>query len=589
MWTTILRPLSFNGTARVDIGGGLHVPLKGVLIDVYRFSIDATGEFYFQLLNQVAQRTDTAGNFSFNNLQVVVEVQTVIPGSPPYTPVEVANPGSLPNLAFRISIEAEVLKAGATEGIQYVDIYDERTIINNIWTTSHPERSHVPLSSGPSIQILVPEGNALATQVAGISLPPAPVPGKEFHFLRVGRVIRQEIGELGDLRPEYMGKPGYMRSSDTWAVPEPSFFGGVQDAPFGRTLHIGGQFGADLLARDIYYTVSVWAYSGNPASPLASGTQVQVLDPLFNKRYILPTPVLPNGKWETLNLGPFDATITAVEPPHDPGLVGTSVKVYKRPLPPDLLVEYWPFWDLIVLWNSAAAPNELRVLSLEAYERTGGSDANPELRKIALTSSVNDHLPLHIDNRAPTPKFLPFNPADPSTKFYTAFANFLGVPEAVGASVPMGSCNEMAVTPGHLNGNECILLRYSIEDGSGNPHQHLGWYSIGAEFTPKAVAGAPDSAGVPLKPSFSGYNPISQSYSPVIPPVMEVSNFTSVVVPAAPDGWPPEQGDPWGLPSGACPQYAQEVELSCWVRTIDGWAYLFGTPHISRHIIIKRI
>lgn len=591
MWTTVIKSISFNGSVMADIGGGSHVPLKGILVDVYRFSIDGDGNFHFERLNQVTQRTDTAGDFSFSALPVSVDVQTVIPGSPPYTPVELTRPDSLPNLAFRISVEAEVLIDGASEGTQFVDIYDEREVIDHTWLTSHPERLHVPLSGSPSIQVLIPEGNEKAILIAGVTLPPITVDNDKFHFLRVGRAIRQEIGELGDIRLEYVGKPGYMRSTDTWAIPEPSFFGSIIDAPFGGTLHIGGQFGANLLIRDIYYTVSVWEYSGNPADPLSPGTEVQILDPLFNKRYKLPTAALPNGKWDTLNLGPFDATITGVEPPHDPGIIGTSVKVYRRPALPNLLTEYWPFWDLIVIWNSATSPNNLRILSLEAYEKTGGSYTNPELRKLAMTPPLNNyhHLPLQIDNRPPVPVFLPFDPVYPTRKFHTAYATFLGAPESVGPSTPMAICNEMSVTPGQPNGNECILVKYSIEDGSGNPHQHLGGYNLRAEFTPKAVAGAPDSVEIALKDSFSGYNPISMNYAPVTPPVMAVSNFKSVVVPAAPDGWPPENGDTWALPTGTCPQYALEVALSCWVRTIDGWGHIFGSPHVSRHIIIKRV
>lgn len=466
-------------------------------------------------------------------------------------------------------------------------------IINTQWLNTHLERQQVSLSGSPSIQILIPEGNAAATQAAGIIFPPSTVPGKEFHFLRVGRVVRQEIGELEDTRPEYAGKAGYMRSSDTWTSFEPSFISNIIDAPFGATLHVGGQFGADLLNKEIYYSVSFGSYSGDPADPIAPGSLVQILDPLYNKRYILPVhPALPNGKWETLNLGPFDGTIADVEPPHDPGLIGTAIKVYKRPPLPNLLVEYWPFWDLIALWNSATSPNDLCILSLEAYEKIGGSGANPQLKKIDMTPSVNDHLPLRIDNSPPMPVFLPFNPATPAQKFNQAIAKFLGVPESIIAPTPLDVCNEFEVTPGDTDGNECLLVRYSVLDGSGNPHQHIDHYELYARFTPKAVvADSPDSVSIALKPTFSGHNPTSQGYSHANPPIMSVSKFSSVVVPEAPDEWPPEKGDKDALsvpPYSTCPQYALEVGLNCWARTIDGWGHIFGYPRVSRHIIIRR-
>ena len=584
MWSTAIRQLSFNGSVMVVIGSGAPpLPLKGVLVDVYRFSF--YGDAQFERLNQAAARTSITGDFSFSDLSVPVEVQMVIPGSPPYTPVEITNPNSLPNLVFRISVEAEVLTTGTSEGTQFIDVYDERETIDQDWVSSHPERVHVPLTGSPSIPVLIPEGNEQATLLAGIVLPAAAVPGKEFHFLRVGRAIRQEIGELGDPRPEYTAKPGYMTSSNKWTTtpPEPSFFPNIIDAPFGGTLQIGGHFGTDFLtpplSDNLYYTANFWEYGGSPTNPFDRvhlTNEVQLLSPLFNKRYILPTPALPKGKWETLKLGPFNGTITAVEVPHDPGLVGTSVMVYKRPGLPDLATEYWPFWDLIVIWNSAAASNDLTILTLEIYEKTGGTDINPELKKLATTSSINDHLPLRIDNHRPIPKLFDWR---------TGFATFS--PETVGAVAPFDPCSQMPVTPGQVNSNECILVKYSVEDDAGNAHPHLNHYVLWVEFTPRQVAGAPLSARITLKGQFSGYDDIDGNYAPTLPtsPIYSVQNSESVLVPHHDDGWPPE---PMGDPPSPCAQYAAEVILGCSVRTVNGWSRLFGYPHISRHIIVKR-
>lgn len=599
MWSAAIRQLSFNASVMVAIGSGSPpLPLKGVLVDVYRFSFDGDGKAQFERLNQAAARTSITGDFAFSDLPVPVEVQMVIPGSPPYTPVEITNPNSLPNLVFRISVEAEVLTIGTSEGTQFVDVYDEREVIDQDWMLSHPERVHVPLTGSPPIPVLIPEGNEEAILVAGITFPPPAVPGKEFHFLRVGRAIRDEIGELGEGRPDYIdyvGKPGYMISSNSRTVNvQPSFFGNQIDAPFGRTLQIGGHFGADFLtpplSDNLYYTVSFWEYSGSPTNPFDRAhltNEVQLMSPLFNKRYILPTPALPKGKWETLNLGPFNGTITAVEPPHAPSLVGTSVKVYKRPGLPDLTTEYWPFWDLIAIWNSTAAFNVLIILTLEVYERTGGTDTSPELKKLAMTSSINDHLPLHIDNRRPVPKLFDWR---------TGFTTFS--PESVGSIANFDPCSEMPVTPGHVNSNECILVKYSVEDDAGNAHLHLNHYGLWVEFTPKQVAGAPLSDTVTLKgqgndpanPPFGlglGYKDINGHYTPTLPtsPIYSVQNFESVLVPRYDDGWPPE---PMGDPPSPCVQYAAEVSLGCSVRTVNGWSRLFGHRHISRHIIIKR-
>jgi len=588
--------MSFSGSVMVDIGDGTQKPLCGCWVDVYRFSDEDKANF--EPLTKVRARTDKFGKFDFDKIPVLVEVRTLIHNIPPYETYEVTREKSLPNLAFRISLDSEVV-GSTTGGAMFEEILDEREFIKNLnkkdyidWKNSHPERINVNLSGEPPIQILIPAGNALATQAAGgISF--ATVTGSQFNFLRVGRVTRDEIGELGDKRPDFVDKPGYMRSQIG------TFFPGIVDAPFGATLHIGGQFGKDLLDKEIYYAVSVWDCSKDPDNPLA-GKKEQILDRLTNKRFIFATK-----EWETVDLGPVVGTITDVEPPHDPGLIGTSVGVYKRPALPNYDAEYWPFWDLVVLWNSITTLDDLRVLSLEAYEKIGGSDDNPQLKKIALTPPTKkgyDYLPLQIDNHPPVPKLLPFDPAQTARKFSVANAVYLGAAQqTVDVPEAMDVCNEMVVAPAYPDGNKCILMRYSVEDGQGNPHKHLYTYRLYAEFTPKAVTGAEDSTGIILLSSFTGnypykpydqYKEISKTYSSssATAPIMEVNDFKSVVVPAAKDGWPPQSGDTDAIPTsgGVCRQYAVEVGLYCSVRTIDGWGGIFGTPHVSRHIIIKK-
>jgi hypothetical protein len=152
----------------------------------------------------------------------------------------------------------------------------------------------------------------------------------------------------------------------------------------------------------------------------------------------------------------------------------------------------------------------------------------------------------------------------------------------------MGICNQMIVSPGDPDGNECILVRYSVDDGAGNPHQHVRAYGLRAEYTPKAVAGAPDEASLALKTSFTGHTDIRGSYAAgAASPTWSVSDETSVIVPKALDGWPPEpSGDTIAPPP--CPQYAVEVALHGSVRTVNGWGRLYGWRHVSRHIIVKR-
>src|SRR4051794_5305206 len=123
MWSTTTKPLSFNANVKVLIGSASPaLPLQGVLVDVYRFWADSDGTFQFQRLNPMAARTTTAGDFTFTDLPVPVQVQTVIPSTPPYTPIEITNPMSLPGLVFRVSVEAELLLAGLpSQGNQFAD------------------------------------------------------------------------------------------------------------------------------------------------------------------------------------------------------------------------------------------------------------------------------------------------------------------------------------------------------------------------------------------------------------------------------------------------------------------------------------
>lgn len=551
MWSTATRPMSFSGNVEAIRTGLSPQALIGVAVDAYRFYKDEFGVYQFEQLNQLPAMTDGSGTFEFSDLPVSVSVQTVIPGTPPYEPIELVHPDSLPNLTFRVSAVAE----SGTE-TQFVDIYDERSVVDDDWVTSHTDRQHVPLTGSAPFAIEVPD-----------VVPASTVPDGQVHFLRVGRTTRDEIDEIGGTRP------GYMNSDPTF-----SFFPGIVDAPFGRTLQIGGHFGANFLALsdNLYYTVSFWEYTGiptDPFNPTLLTNEVQILEPLFNKKYILPTLVQPKGQWQTINLGPFDGQITSVEDPAEAGLIGTNVQVYKRPPVPDLTTEYWPFWDLLAIWNSAAAPNALIVLTIEVYEKTGMSGSTVELKKRVLTPSVNDHLPLQIDNRPPAPKLL---------KLQTGMATFS--PETVYNLLPFDSCGVMPVTPGQVNENECIVVEYSIEDGDGNAHPHVRGYGLSVRFTPR---GALSSKGVNLKSTFTGFESIQASYSATLPtaPTYTVQNFESVLVPSVADAWPPE---PNGDPPSPCAEYAAAVTLAGSVRTIDGWARAFSGRWVERFIIIKR-
>lgn len=553
MWTKAIRTLNFNGTVRFPVPGsvGTFNALPGVAVDVYGIYKDTDGDYKFERLNSLPVLTDLSGNFSFTGVPVPVNVRILGSYTPPGTPTEIVEPDSLPTITFLVSAQSE-------SGDEFIEVFDERLMVDDAWITAHPDRQKVPLTGSPAITV----------DIADLG-PSAAVPGNQFHFLRVGRVTRDEIDEVTD------AKPGYMNSATS------SFFPGIVDAPFGGTLQVGGHFGPNLMnmGEDIYYRLWFSPYSGNPAAPFDATSRTQVLDPLFNKRYILPISPGDKGTWQTMNLGPFSAQVS-----------GTTVQVYQRPPEYDPTVEYYPFHDLMAIWKSTAALNDLTIVAIEVYEKTGEVAGVPQLTPITLTTSVNELLPLQIDNRAPKPVF---------NLWETGYATFTPS-ETLTGTATMDPCGEVPVTPGHTDGNECLHVGYSVEDGSGNPHPHLNNYNLWMEYSPRQVTGAPLSALVKLRGK--GSNPtfglglvfppgpqkdIEGSYSPALSgaPVYEVFNYESVLVPQELDGWPPE---PNGDPPSPCTQYAVEVTLGCSVRTIDGWSRLFGHPHASRHIIIKR-
>ena len=564
MWKTAIRQLSFSGIAKFlskKISPPLLEPLPGVAVDVFRFTKDEFGDYHYERLNTLPATTDLSGNFSFS-LPVSVKVRTVSSAVYPYEDVELVLPESQPNLAFMISSPTE------TES-EFIEIFDEKTIIDETWESDHPNRLEVPLTGSPLLVVELPEFVEEVT-----------VPGSNFYFLRVGRVTRDEIGEVG----ADADRVGYMNSATTG-----SFIAGHVDAPFGGRIQIGGHFGADFydptIINSLYYSIHYGTYTGSLAGsfdPTKVTITGQILDPLTNKRKILPTSPTDKGSWEVLQLGPFNGTVTATT---------DSVQVYKRPDEYNHMVEYYAFWDQMAYFDTKQLPDGLNILAIKVYKKVGGTKEAPQLQELAVTDSEFNYLPLMIDNQRPVPAFIPYNATDGvNRKFRKAEAHFFSVPETISGECAMGECNELEVESGYpIDGNECLLTKYSVVDGDGNAHKHIKFYRLVANFSPRAIFGIsmPDTMSVKLKEDFSGvFKPIKDTYeaSMSTAPEMSVNEFTSVVVPELADQWPPE---PSGDTSPPCKQYALEVSLHCGVRTIDGWGKLFSNRRVSRHLILR--
>jgi hypothetical protein len=200
LWTPAIRPLSFSGMLTIPVGG-VDRPLEGVLVDVYRVAAGPEGALQFQLLNGVSSRTGHTGHptlapgaFSFANLPVNVEVRSVTASVPPYITVEIVRSSSLPALAFRVSVEAHMLDlGGASLGNQFAEVYDERGSAELATLADYPPDHRSVALSGATIAVGIPADDPEALKLAGLNFTPSGVINREFHFLRVGRVTRDEI------------------------------------------------------------------------------------------------------------------------------------------------------------------------------------------------------------------------------------------------------------------------------------------------------------------------------------------------------------------------------------------------------------
>ena len=143
-----------------------------------------------------------------------------------------------------------------------------------------------------------------------------------------------------------------------------------------------------MMGENIYYRLYFSPYSEDPAAPFDPASATQITDPLFNKKYILPTSPGDTGTWQTLPLGPFTAD-----------LGGSSIQVYQRPPVYLPAVEYMPFPDLMAIWNSTVANNELVILAIEVYKKTGEVLGVPQLTPVTLVPTTPDPLvPTTIDD-----------------------------------------------------------------------------------------------------------------------------------------------------------------------------------------------
>ena len=260
-----------------------------------------------------------------------------------------------------------------------------------------------------------------------------------------------------------------------------SFFPGGVDAPFGSTLQVGGHFGKTIREKgdNIYYRIYYSPYSSNPDAPFNPASATQINAPLFNKKYILPTYPGDAGAWHTLYLGPHTAEVN-----------GTPAQVYQRPPLYDTALEYMPFPNLMAIWDSTTAKDEQILMSIEVYEKIGEVNGVPQLAPIALESNVDtfEFLPLVTDNRLSAPKI---------NTWETRVATFSPQGFDSGFLPDINPSSEMEVSTVAANGNESLVLEYSVEDGSAYPH--LRYYKLRVKYSHSQIEPPPWFEALPRR------------------------------------------------------------------------------------------
>lgn len=644
------RTRLFIGTLRQIDCVGRKSPLRGMLVDVFHVTLDANDSPTFTKLTTAASKTDDYGLFYFyftdpsetdsfepaadarhesddasrhpsdadepettpsDEQEDLAEFQKRYPsifnqGGPDdaitNSSTATAGPsggqGRVHRLAFAYKVTAlmetdEAIRAAdASPPPMLMEVMDERFEPGRDWVRTVNSRSILLAGNSRFIfrRVFIPANNAEAARLVGdtafrVTRLSPQKRGNSFAFTGVGRASWEEIGAIGDTRPEYSGKAGYFRSADTWSNPNlvPTALRGRYDAPFSGRLGIGGLFRGDLADKPLFYSVLLSGYDGDTSAPF---DRSMLSDPRVMKSefrtffYEYFSPTSSDGKWKYEFLGPFVGTVD-----------GKRVSVYRRRFPRPTNIEYWPSQDVLAVVETDPLPDGLRVVTIQAFEQTGGTATEPILREIAIDPEPRTAMPLVLDRSPISLRFNKLYPNDPNSyvKLRLVSCTWGSGGEQYTPIADVTECNEIGVAPGQVGGNEGILIRFTISDQKGNPHKHWKEYKLNAEYTPRSTSDSPDKKQLLLRRSFAGTGPLDQKYSLLEPipsdPTTPVSNRECVLVPVRDDGWPPEKGDPHPKP---CIQYGMGLQLEALSRQIDGWWERFPMQvRTARYIVLR--
>jgi len=618
---------------------GKKSPLLGMLVDVYLVTLDANDSPTFTKINEAAAKTDDYGFFWFQ----FADPTRIMMGQPavdasnkedensrPAAIDKLENPTSddledredleefrkryphlLPSvdlrlerrLNFAFKVTAIIEEDGATQTsqstppIQILEVLDDRTEPGRNWGKSlNLEGNFVPEDSLFVFRrVRVPASNTEAAMLVGDTAEKASKPalkqrGNSFAFLGVGRATWDEIGGFAETRPEFIGKTGYFRSANTWEtnpdnlrtlLPE------RYDAPFAGHLEIKGLFGGDLIDKPLYYSVTLSRYTGDLSKPfdpnfLSDSRPLSTPCSAYFYEYFSTTTT--DGKWKSEALGPYKVTID-----------GKPSYVYRRRLPRPMNVEYWTGQAQLAVVSAYDRPSDLEdglwVITVRAFERIGSTETALSLQEIPLEATARTVMALVIYRSKVRLRFDKIYPADPSSyvKLQLVSCTWDSGGEHYSHIEDVTECNEVAVTPGQVSGNEGILMQFTICDSQGEPHKSWKEYTLNIEYTPRSTSDSPDLKTLNLWRQFAGTGPLDQDYCLIKPlpsdPTTTVNRRLCVLVPVADDGWPPEKGDPHKTP---CIQYGVGLQIEAFSRQINGsWETYYLPERTARYIVLR--
>jgi hypothetical protein len=494
------------------------------------------------------------------------------------------------------ALKQAMLSTSEPLSVDISEIQNERDLILDFFLSGRGKRlilrrivRRSRLNAPINRNMIVPEFNDSASELTGNTVERVSsgavknIKDNGFVFLGIGRAASDEIGMIGDERPEFKGKSGYLRSSDTWEPKRASMLRKILDAPFGGYLEIFGAFGGELATmEDLYYSITYNRYNGSinepfdPAKIVATQALAVNSNALFWEYFVAGKP---GGKWKSEFLGVYQGSVD-----------GQETLVCRRRLPRQVDVESWPTQTRLCELNTKGLPNGLLVLGIEAYRKTGGTNDRPELSRISLDKTGNSWMCLMIDNFESALRFDKIYPDDPSSfqKLQVAPCKYIGVPESIGRPVDVDECNEVVVSEGQTDGNEGILMQFTYFDlKTEQILKHALEYNVTVEFTPRSTSDSPDSISIPLRKRFVGFAPIKQEYQYIIgpDPVWKLDRVKCVLIPEKIDGWPPEKGDSNANP---CSQYGVAIHISVRHRVTSGWGYSSWPFTRSRYIVMRK-